>query len=403
MPRRQDALPSRCRLLALAAITASCSTGRSEGSDVPVIVRAPQAPSVLWTRIVVDTFRGRQRRRLSTRPSATRPRACSSGAGTPSPRGGGVPRRRRLPGHDPSSARRHAGRPATRSASRGRGRARGSASTATTTSTASARPRWPSSSCASSAPTSTGTCRAASRRATACAGQTLTRLAGEGCGLVLTVDCGITAVDEIASAQRCGARRGRHRPSSPGRHAPRLPRRRDTPSAYPFPELCGTGVVYKLAEALLGPGDERLVRHLDLVALATIADVVPLVDENRALAIAGLRGSRRRQKPGLRALMRAARVDPAVLDEGAVGFRLAPRINAAGRLWPAERGARAAADRRRGRPPAGSRRARGAEPRAPGGRGPNPARGVAEGRRVARGAAPAARLRRSPTRAGTRE
>jgi single-stranded-DNA-specific exonuclease len=71
---------------------------------------------------------------------------------------------------------------------------------------------------------------------------------------------------------------------------------------------------------------------LDLVALATIADVVPLVDENRGLAIAGLRRLATTTRPGLRALMRAAHVDPAVVDEGAVAFRLAPRINAAGRL-----------------------------------------------------------------------
>ncbi len=164
------------------------------------------------------------------------------------------------------------------------------------------------------------------------AGQTLTRLAGEGCGLVLTVDCGITAVDEIAAAKAAGLDvivTDHHRP---GDTLPDCPVVATKPSAYPFPELCGTGVVYKLAEALLGPGDERLVRHLDLVALATIADVVPLVDENRALAIAGLRRLATTTRPGLKALMRAARVDPAVLDEGAVGFRLAPRINAAGRL-----------------------------------------------------------------------
>src|SRR6185437_10567962 len=73
-------------------------------------------------------------------------------------------------------------------------------------------------------------------------------------------------------------------------------------------------------------------RHLDLVALATIADVVPLVDENRSLAIAGLRALARTAKPGLRALMQSAGVDPAAVDAGAVGFRLAPRLNAAGRL-----------------------------------------------------------------------
>jgi len=164
------------------------------------------------------------------------------------------------------------------------------------------------------------------------AGQTLARLAEEGYGLVLTVDCGITAVEEIADARQHGLDvivTDHHRP---GDELPDCPVVATRPSEYPFPELCGTGVVYKLGEALLGPGDERLGRHLDLVALATIADVVPLVDENRALAIAGLRRLATTTRPGLRALMRAARVDPATVDEGAVGFRLAPRINAAGRL-----------------------------------------------------------------------
>jgi single-stranded-DNA-specific exonuclease len=164
------------------------------------------------------------------------------------------------------------------------------------------------------------------------AGETLSRLAEEGCGLVLTVDCGITAVAEIADAKAAGLDvvvTDHHRP---GETLPDCPVVATRPSRYPFPELCGTGVVYKLGEALLGADREALERHLDLVALATIADVVPLVDENRALAIAGLRALARTQKPGLRALMEAARVDPAEVDEGAVGFRLGPRINAAGRL-----------------------------------------------------------------------
>jgi single-stranded-DNA-specific exonuclease len=103
------------------------------------------------------------------------------------------------------------------------------------------------------------------------------------------------------------------------------------PSEYPFPGLCGTGVVYKLFRVLCGR-DGSLERHLDLVALATIADVVPLVDENRAFTRAGLLRLAQAQRPGLRALMRSARVDAATVDEGAVAFRLAPRINAAGRL-----------------------------------------------------------------------
>jgi len=164
------------------------------------------------------------------------------------------------------------------------------------------------------------------------AGETLARLAAEGCGLVVTVDCGITAVDEVREARAAGLDvvvTDHHRP---GETLPDCPVVATRPSDYPFPELCGTGVVYKLAEALLGPGDGRLARHLDLVALATIADVVPLVDENRSLALAGLRRLATTTRPGLRALMQAARVDAATVDEGAVGFRLAPRINAAGRL-----------------------------------------------------------------------
>ena len=162
--------------------------------------------------------------------------------------------------------------------------------------------------------------------------ETLARLAEEGCGLVLTVDCGITAVEEVAEARALGLDvivTDHHRA---GEKLPDCPVVATRPSDYPFPELCGTGVVYKLGQALLGEDSPALERHLDLVALATISDVVPLVDENRALALAGLRALARTQKPGLRALMRAARVDPATVDEGAVGFRLAPRINAAGRL-----------------------------------------------------------------------
>jgi single-stranded-DNA-specific exonuclease len=162
--------------------------------------------------------------------------------------------------------------------------------------------------------------------------ETLVRLGQKGFGLVLTVDCGITAVEEVAEAQALGLDvivTDHHRP---GERLPGCSVVATRPSDYPFTELCGTGVVYKLAEALLGPGDERLARHLDLVALATIADVVPLVDENRALSIAGLRQLATSRRPGLRALMRTARVDPAVVDEGDVAFRLAPRINAAGRL-----------------------------------------------------------------------
>jgi len=164
-------------------------------------------------------------------------------------------------------------------------------------------------------------------------GETLSRLAGDGCGLVLTVDCGITATAEVAAAKVLGLEivvSDHHRPAAELPDCPLVGPYRD--SAYPFGDLCGTGVVFKLGQALLGAESEALLRHLDLVGIATIADVVPLVDENRGLAIAGLRALASTQKLGLRELMKVARVDPAVADATSVGFRLAPRLNAAGRL-----------------------------------------------------------------------
>jgi single-stranded-DNA-specific exonuclease len=159
--------------------------------------------------------------------------------------------------------------------------------------------------------------------------ETLARLAEEDCGLVLTVDCGITAVEEIAAARAAGLEvvvTDHHRP---GAELPPCPVVATRPSSYAFPELCGTGVVYKLLGAL---GAEGLDRQLDLVALATVADVVPLVEENRAFVVAGLRRLARAERAGLKALMETARLDPATVDAGAIAFRLAPRINAAGRL-----------------------------------------------------------------------
>jgi single-stranded-DNA-specific exonuclease len=161
---------------------------------------------------------------------------------------------------------------------------------------------------------------------------TLTRLAEEGFDLVLTVDCGITAVDEVEHARALGLDvvvTDHHRPAEA---FPACPVVAPLKGDYPFAGLCGTGVVWKLAQALLGAEHPFLDRHLDVVALATVADVVPLVDENRALALLGLRRLAQTQKPGLRALMRVGHVDPAAIDESSIGFRLAPRINASGRL-----------------------------------------------------------------------
>ena len=118
-------------------------------------------------------------------------------------------------------------------------------------------------------------------------GATIARLAEEGVKLILTVDCGITAVAEVEEALRLGVDMivtDHHRP---GETLPRCPIVATRPSEYPFPDLCGTGVVAKVAQALLGSEHPALARHSDLIALATIADVVPLVDENRALTDRG--------------------------------------------------------------------------------------------------------------------
>ncbi len=161
---------------------------------------------------------------------------------------------------------------------------------------------------------------------------TIDRLAADGVTLIVTVDCGITAVDEVAYARSIGVDvivTDHHRP---GETLPDCPIVATRTGSYPFPDLAGTGVAFRLGEALLGLDHPSLDRLLDLVALATIADVVPLVGENRALVSAGLRVLARTLRPGLRALMRSARVDPATVEAGSVSFRLAPRINAAGRL-----------------------------------------------------------------------
>ncbi|HEU5252474.1 MAG TPA: single-stranded-DNA-specific exonuclease RecJ [Solirubrobacterales bacterium] len=160
------------------------------------------------------------------------------------------------------------------------------------------------------------------------------RLAERGTQLLLTVDCGITSVEEVALARELGMEAivtDHHQPSEA---LPDCTILHPQVSGYPFESLCGTAVAWKLACALRG---ER-AGDLDLVALATVADVVPLVGENRSIVRRGLAEIRRAQRPGIRALLEVAKCDPERLDEGDLGFRLAPRINAAGRLYRADAG-----------------------------------------------------------------
>jgi single-stranded-DNA-specific exonuclease len=184
------------------------------------------------------------------------------------------------------------------------------------------------------------------------------RLAERGTELIVTVDCGVTAVEEVALARRLGMDAIVTDHHQPGPELPDCTILHPTLDGYPFAELCGTAVAWKLACALREasgagppgaladgvPGDPSsdalalAEADLDLVALATVADLVPLVGENRALVRRGLAEARRARRPGLRALMAAAKCDPSQLDEGDFAFRLAPRINAAGRLYRADAG-----------------------------------------------------------------
>src|SRR3954451_7127493 len=167
--------------------------------------------------------------------------------------------------------------------------------------------------------------------------------------LVITVDCGIGSVEEVAAACAAGIQVIVTDHHLPGEQLPDCPIIHPVVSDYPFEGLCAAGVAHKLATALCdaaGRGAVETVggrRHptdadLDLVALATVADMVPLVGENRRLVREGLRVFREGPRVGLRALMAAASVDPESVDAGALGFRLAPRINAAGRLYRADAG-----------------------------------------------------------------
>jgi single-stranded-DNA-specific exonuclease len=163
------------------------------------------------------------------------------------------------------------------------------------------------------------------------------KLALRGTALLITVDCGITAVEQVALGQELGMevvvtdhhQRDEELPDCLILH-PEV-------SGYPFEALCGTAVAWKLACALRDDAAAS-ERDLDLVALATVADVVPLVGENRSLVKRGLAEMRRTGRLGLRALMEASKCEPTQLDEGDLAFRLAPRINAAGRLYRADAG-----------------------------------------------------------------
>ena len=166
--------------------------------------------------------------------------------------------------------------------------------------------------------------------------------------LIITADCGITATNEVKLARAAGIEvlvTDHHEPLGelPEAVAVLNPKRKDCP--YPFKDLAGVGVVFKLVQGLAARRPEALppsfvLGHLDFVALGTIADVVPLLGENRIFAKIGLEQLCTSEKPGIIALKEVAGLKTRRVESGHVAYILAPRINAAGRLGNAESGVR---------------------------------------------------------------
>ncbi len=163
----------------------------------------------------------------------------------------------------------------------------------------------------------------------------LEQLSRQGVKLIITVDCGITAIQEALLCQELGMElviTDHHECKSelPQAVAVVDPHRKDCP--YPHRNLSGVGVAFKLAAALEGNQEAIMSRYADMVCLGTVADVMPLVGENRVFVTRGIRSLQRTTRPGLKSLMYESGCDPANLTAGSIGYVLAPRINAAGRM-----------------------------------------------------------------------
>ena len=174
--------------------------------------------------------------------------------------------------------------------------------------------------------------------------EVIERVAAQGVRLIISVDTGIRAFAAAETAALCGVDlivTDHHLPQAEGvPQALAVVNPNQAGCEYPCKSLCGAGVAFKIAQALLeATGRERLLpSFLKVVAIATIADAVPLIGENRVFAKLGLEGLRDPRNPGLRALLSVCQLDGSrPLSAGDIGFRVAPRLNAAGRMDVAER------------------------------------------------------------------
>ena len=166
----------------------------------------------------------------------------------------------------------------------------------------------------------------------------LEKLKKEGADLIVTVDCGIRAIREVEHANQIGLDviiTDHHTPGTELPQATALINPKQPGDPYPEKNLAGVGVAYKLASVLIGrmqPADLSAEQLLDLVAIGTVADMVPLVGENRALVMGGLHYLREGRRQGLYSLYGVAGISASAITTTDIGFAIGPRLNAAGRL-----------------------------------------------------------------------
>ncbi|HGJ64829.1 TPA: single-stranded-DNA-specific exonuclease RecJ [bacterium] len=169
--------------------------------------------------------------------------------------------------------------------------------------------------------------------------ESLVELKNKGCQLLITVDCGISTVKEVIFANESGIDviiTDHHNPHEKIPPAIAVVNPKLKGSVYPYESLAGVGVVLKLAQSLIEAhgflSEEFIMNNLDLVALGTIADIVPLTGENRVIASLGLKELNKLKRPGIKALCDVSRLKQGNIDSSSVGFRIGPRLNAAGRM-----------------------------------------------------------------------
>lgn len=170
--------------------------------------------------------------------------------------------------------------------------------------------------------------------------QAIEKIAKSGCQLMITVDCGISAIEEINYANSLGIETIVTDHHEPGTELPKAlavidNKRKD--STYPFRELAGVGVVFKVIQAIgmkLELKEEEYLKYLDIVCVGTISDIVPLVNENRVIAKLGLMLIRQTKNIGLRSIINSSGYTK--IDSNSISFGIAPRINACGRMGKAE-------------------------------------------------------------------